>query len=107
MYRKISIKAKHSGTLLASGTDGSEVFKLEGNWYFDPAGVNMDALTVTERTYYCPHKGTCFWIDLETPEATVRDVAWVYNTPKPGYERIKDRIGFYPGARAGTLETQE
>lgn len=107
MYRKVTIKAKNSETVLAHGTEGREVFKLEGNWYFDPELVSMDALSVTERTYFCPHKGTCFWIDLVTPEGAIRDVAWVYNDPKPGYERIKDRIAFYPGSRAGTVETQE
>ena len=29
--------------------------------------------------------------------ATVANVAWVYDQPKPGHEAIKDRYGFYAG----------
>jgi uncharacterized protein (DUF427 family) len=102
------VKAKDSGTLLAQGrTDDESVRVFEGNWYFAPEAVDMAHLKVTERTYTCPYKGTCFWVDLVTPDKTVQNVAWVYNTPKPGYEMIKDRIAFYTRDTAGTVSVRE
>lgn len=92
---KLTVYEQPANTPLASGVEGETVTVFEGNWYFDPAAVDMSHLRVTERTYTCPYKGTCFWIDLESPTAHLENVAWVYNNPNPGYEHIKDLIGFH------------
>lgn len=52
-------------------------------------------------------KGYANWIDLKTPDGVIKDVAWVYNDPKPGYTQIKGRIGFYSTNRAGTTAVKE
>ena len=101
----IVIKEKTSGTPLASGDLGQEVVSYEGNFYFLPEAVEHDRLKVTARTYTCPAKGTCNWVDYVGPDgSTVKDVAWVYPTPKPGHEIIKDRYAFYAGTRGGTRQ---
>lgn len=98
------IKERVSGAVIASGSEGETVRVFEGNWYFVPAAVNMTYLHITDRTYTCPYKGTCFWIDLETPSgARVQNIGWVYPQPKPGYEFIKDQIGFYVRSTPGTV----
>jgi uncharacterized protein (DUF427 family) len=94
------IKEKASGEVLASAAD-DQVVELEGNLYFDPASVDRKRLVVTEETYTCPYKGTCNWVDVRDG---ARHVAWVYPDPKPGYEQIKDRYGFYRGERGATVE---
>jgi uncharacterized protein (DUF427 family) len=99
---KLTVNEKPAGTRIASGEDGREVDVFEGNWYFDPAVVDMSHLKVTQRTYTCPYKGTCYWIDLESPTGRAQNIAWVYNNPNPGYEHIKDRIAFYARDTAGT-----
>jgi uncharacterized protein (DUF427 family) len=102
----IVIKEKDSGAVLAQaeGT-GTEVITYEGNLYFAPGAVNPGVLTVTERTYTCPYKGTCHWVDYNADGGqTVRDVAWVYAEPKPGHEAIKGRYGFYAGTRGPTRQ---
>ncbi len=99
---KLIVNAKPTGTELAAGEVDQTAEIFEGNWYFDPAVVDMSRLKVTERTYTCPYKGTCYWIDLQTPTGSVPNVGWVYNNPKPGYENIKDQIGFYARDTAGT-----
>lgn len=98
------IKQKNNQAVIAEGTpsDGSTVL-LEGNWYFSPDHVDMSHLKVTDRTYTCPYKGVCFWIDLDAPNAKARNIGWVYNNPMSGYEIIKDKIGFYPRDTAGTV----
>lgn len=98
------IKEKGTDAIIAQGSPSDNSARVfEGNWYFDPKNVKMDHLKVTDRTYTCPYKGVCYWIDLESPETSARNVGWVYNTPKPGYEMIKDQIAFYARDTAGTL----
>lgn len=92
---RYSIKKKSDNTVIATGEPESTVLDFEGNWYFAPDGVAMQYLKVTERTYTCPYKGVCNWIDLVTPEGKVTNFGWVYPNPKPGYEMIKDRVAVY------------
>ena len=102
----VIIRDKESETVLAEGQEmGKDVVNYEGNLYFDPAVVVKGVLQLTERTYTCPHKGTCHWVDYHGPDGkTVQDVAWVYDNPKPGHETIKDRFGFYAGDRGPTRQ---
>jgi uncharacterized protein (DUF427 family) len=101
----IAIRERDSGTLLAQAEVGPSLARYEGNWYFDPTTVQSDVLKVTDRTYTCPYKGTCNWVDYVAPDGrTVRDVAWVYPEVKPGHELIQGRYGFYAGSRGATKE---
>ena len=101
----VVIREKQSGAVLAESEEGPGVLKYEGNLYFAPEAVKADALKVTERTYTCPIKGVCHWVDFAGPDGqAVRDVAWVYANPKPGHEAIKDRYGFYAGTRGPTRQ---
>jgi uncharacterized protein (DUF427 family) len=99
----ITIRETGSGATLAEGEVGPSLTKYEGNWYFDPAAVKADVLRVTERTYTCPIKGTCNWVDFVAPDGrVVKDVAWVYPTVKAGHEIIAGRFGFYASSRGAT-----
>jgi uncharacterized protein (DUF427 family) len=101
----ITIREAESGEALAAAEEGPRLAKYEGNWYFDPAAVHDHLLRVSERTYTCPIKGTCNWVDYIGPDGrTVRDVAWVYPEVKAGHELIKGRYGFYAGKRGATRE---
>lgn len=95
--KRIVIKNKATGETVASAEDP---LAFEGNYYLDEKNVSMDQLEVTDRIYRCWYKGECFWIDLKNGDgSTQRNVAWVYREPSPGYEEIKDKIGFsqFPG----------
>jgi uncharacterized protein (DUF427 family) len=99
--------ATRSTTIAAAPLDAG-VLIHEGNYYFAPELVDMTNLQVSERTYLCPYKGKCNWIDLVSPRGkTMRNVAWVYSDPKPGYEEIKGRIAFYPTPRMATVAHRE
>jgi len=101
----ITIREKDSGAALAQADEGQRLVKYEGNWYFEPSAVEEKLLKVTDRTYTCPYKGTCNWVDYVGPDGrTVKDVAWVYPAPKPGHEVIKGRYGFYAGTRGPTRQ---
>ena len=103
----IIIHEATTGAAVASAEPGAGVDKYEGNWYFDPSAVDQNALKVTERTYTCPYKGTCNWVDFVGPDGSVaKDVAWVYPSPKPGHEIIRGRYGFYAGKRGATRQEE-
>jgi len=62
------VKNRNTGRVIAHGSDSEEsVTVLEGCWYFSPENVDMKQLVVTERTYNCPYKGVCYWLDLDAP----------------------------------------
>ena len=99
----VIIREARSGTILAQGEMGNQVVPYEGNLYFQPETVNQEVLRITERTYTCPYKGTCNWVDCQVADGTVvRDVAWVYPRVKPGHEIIQGRFGFYAASRGAT-----
>jgi uncharacterized protein (DUF427 family) len=101
----IIIKETRTGTVLAQGEQGSDVIGYEGNLYFVPPAVNHGALRITERTYTCPIKGTCNWVDFAAPDGSlIPDVAWVYPSVKQGLELIQGRFGFYSGSRGSTRQ---
>jgi uncharacterized protein (DUF427 family) len=101
----VTIRERESGDALAQAEVGASLAKYEGNWYFDPTAVHADVLRISDRTYTCPIKGTCNWVDYVGPEGRiVKDVAWIYPKVKPGHELIAGRYGFYAGSRGGTKE---
>jgi uncharacterized protein (DUF427 family) len=104
---KLMVKERSTGRILASGMENDDVILCEGNWYFAPDAVDMSHLKITERTYTCPYKGVCYWIDLESPNTQSLNVAWVYQNPKHGFEDIKGRIGFYFHDTSGTVSVEE
>ena len=101
----ITIREKSTSIPLAAAEPGAGVDKYEGNWYFDPSAVHADLLRTTDRTYTCPFKGTCNWVDFVAPDGTtVKDVAWIYPSPKAGHEIIRGRYAFYAGTRGATVQ---
>jgi uncharacterized protein (DUF427 family) len=100
----VIIKETGSNAVIAQGEENAQVRAFEGNWYFQPETVDMSKLEITARTYTCPYKGTCYWIDLKTSTGNVYpNIGWVYQSPKAGYEFIKDQIGFYARPTNGTV----
>jgi len=104
----ITIEDATRHTALASGELGKDVIIEEGSYYFDREKVDLGNLQITERLYTCPYKGVCNWIDLVDENGkVVKEVGWVYPTPKKDYEHIAGRIAFYPGVRRGTIAKLE
>ena len=69
--------------------------KLEGNYYFPAEFLDSADYEISDRTYTCPQKGVCNWVDLKTDKGYVNDVAWVYAHAKRDYEHIAGLYGFY------------
>lgn len=104
---KVTIRDRKTGTILASTDDAAKVASFEGNWYFDPSAVNQDVLKVTANTYTCSYKGTCNWVNFSDGANEAKNIAWVYPTPKKGYEHIAGKYAFYSGDRPNTIEEKQ
>ncbi len=99
----IIVKDITRNEIVAQGDLKSDVIELEGAFYFEPQRVAANNMVITERTYTCPYKGVCQWIDLQTPDGVVRDVGWIYSQPRAGYEYLQDKLGFAFGMRPGIM----
>ena len=102
--RHIIIEEKQSGKPLAMAVAGEGAELFEGAWYFDKTAVDFSNLVITERTYICPYKGTCYWIDLETPEYRAKNIGFTYFDVNPEYKFMQDKFGFYAGKREATQQ---
>lgn len=105
--RRIIIEDRHSGKQLATAVTGEGVQLFEGAWYFDKTAVDFTNLVISERTYICPYKGTCYWIDLETPDYRAENIGFTYFVVNPGYEFVQNKFGFYAGKREATRQYDE
>jgi uncharacterized protein (DUF427 family) len=99
---RVKIIEKSTGALLADAT-ADQIQKVEGNWYVDASAVSKN-LQMSSHDYTCPYKGTCYYADYYDEPRRVMDVAWVYGDPKPGWEHIKGKYGFYAGDAKNTRD---
>ena len=66
-------------------------------YYIPPEDVRREHLRPSRRHTFCEFKGQASYYDLAVGERVVRDAAWYYADPAPGYEVIRDHLAFYPG----------
>lgn len=85
---------KKDGTIIARAPV-EDIVHLEGNYYFNSEVAEPEYMEISDRTYNCPRKGICNWIDMKTDTGYLNDIAWVYPETRPGFENIAGRIGFY------------
>jgi len=88
------IISKQGNQVLVRGAE-NQVQHVEGNWYFHPDCIDKDKFIVSERTYHCPHKGVCNWVDLKIDNAYLNNVSWVYPRTREKYHHIAGWYGFY------------
>lgn len=64
--------------------------------YIPRRDVDMDALTRSEDTTYCPYKGDASYYSVQIGGDHSRNAGWTYETPFEAMAQIKDYIAFYP-----------
>lgn len=67
-----------------------DLIKIEGNWYFPPASVNSEYLSVSDTPYTCPWKGACQYVTITVDGAPLQDRGWSYPAP---YASAFERVG--------------
>jgi uncharacterized protein (DUF427 family) len=65
-------------------------------WYLPPEDVRVEFLHRSERQTWCEFKGVAIYYDVVVGDRVVRDAAWAYPDPAPGFESISRHIAFYP-----------
>ncbi|MEO6206773.1 MAG: DUF427 domain-containing protein [Candidatus Limnocylindrales bacterium] len=66
-------------------------------YYVPPQDVRMDLLVIGAGRSVCEWKGAATYHALTVGERCIEDVAWSYERPEPGFERLADYLAFYPG----------
>ena len=64
--------------------------------YIPRRDVDMDALTRSEDTTYCPYKGDASYYSVPIGGDRSRNAVWTYEMPFEAMAQIKDYIAFYP-----------
>lgn len=62
--------------------------------YFPRSDVNMDALTVIDKTTHCPLKGDTEYFDVSTATGQLAEAAWSYTQTIPEAAVLKDLVAF-------------
>jgi uncharacterized protein (DUF427 family) len=87
-------RAIWNGTLLA---DSDDTVVVEGNHYFPRDAINAEHFEASEKTTWCPWKGTASYFTVKSGDAENRDAAWYYPEPKAKAAHIRDRVAFWRG----------
>jgi uncharacterized protein (DUF427 family) len=66
-------------------------------YYIPPEDVRSEFLRPSRRHTCCEFKGEASYYDLVVAGREVKEAAWYYPEPSPGYEAIRDHLAFYPG----------
>jgi len=93
---KQRMQVQVNGILLADSTCTLELHEhgYSPRHYFSREDVQMDLLTVSETTTYCPFKGRTVYFSL----GESLDIAWSYVEPIEGMEPLAGRVAFYEEA---------
>jgi len=66
-------------------------------FYLAPDDINAEYLEASPRTSICEWKGPARYWSIRAGRTLLRDVAWSYPEPYPGFEQIAGYYSFYPG----------
>jgi uncharacterized protein (DUF427 family) len=88
-----------NGETLADTTRALRVIETGGPpvYYIPPADVRLDRLGRSQRSTTCEWKGPATYYSARAGDRTIRDLAWSYDQPKPGFEAIRGYLAFYAG----------
>lgn len=72
---------------------------VEGNHYFPVGSVNDAFLKSSDKTTFCPWKGTANYYTLNVDGTENTDAAWYYSEPKDAAKQIAGRVAFWRGVQ--------
>ena len=74
--------------------------------YFPREDVNMEYMSRTDRTSYCPYKGEAAYYTVLMDGQFAENAVWTYEAPYPAMAAIEGLLSFYPD-RVEILEAAE
>ena len=66
-------------------------------YYIPPEDIRMEYVIEMSRRTWCEWKGQASYYGLSVGGRQVKDAAWFYPNPAPGYKAIQGHVAFYPG----------
>ncbi|WP_026325639.1 DUF427 domain-containing protein [Sphingomonas sp. Mn802worker] len=91
------LRIEHRGVVIAD--THAAVRTLETShpptWYLPPADVTAGLLRPSPRRSFCEWKGEAVYWHLAIGDELLRDVAWSYPHPTPGFAALRDHVAFY------------
>ena len=88
------MKATWNGKTIAQSDD---TVVVEGNHYFPRDSVLDEVLSPSDKTTYCPWKGTANYYSITVDGKTNPAAAWYYAEPKAAAAEIAGRVAFWQG----------
>ncbi len=79
--------------------ESDDTMYVEGNHYFSRASVDESLLRNSDRTSYCPWKGTANYYSLAIDGNEIEDAAWYYAEPEEAARQIGGRVAFWRGVQ--------
>lgn len=92
------VRIEHQGVMLAETRDALRVLETSHppTVYVPPEDVDMSQLARGDGSSFCEWKGRAHYYDLVMPGGGVKQVAWAYADPTPGFAGLKGYLAFYP-----------
>ena len=85
------MRAEWNGTVLAESDD---TVVVEGNHYFPRESLVAERFTASDKTSFCPWKGTARYLDVAVDGDVSPAAAWYYPEPRKAAAEIRDRVAF-------------
>jgi len=90
------MRAVFNDTVLAESDD---TVVVEGNHYFPRESIAEEHFAASEKTTWCPWKGTASYYSVKAGGEASADAAWYYPDPKEKAASIKDHVAFWGEVR--------
>jgi uncharacterized protein (DUF427 family) len=91
------VRVEVDGVVIAETNRPRVLFEtgLPTRYYLPLTDVRLDLLRPSDSASHCPYKGTASYLSLETGDASVPDIAWLYRTPLPEGQKVAGLVSFY------------
>lgn len=88
------MRAAWKGTVLA---DSDDTVVVDGNHYFPRGSLVTERFAPSEKSSFCPWKGTARYLDVAVDGDVNPAAAWYYPEPRKAAAQIRDRVAFWRG----------
>ena len=79
--------------------ESDDTVVVEHNHYFPLSAVKQDLLKPSDKTSFCPWKGTANYYTLNVNGTENTDAAWYYAEPEDAAKQITGRVAFWRGVQ--------
>jgi uncharacterized protein (DUF427 family) len=74
-------------------------------YYIPRNDADMNLLTRTDHTTYCPYKGDCAYYSITPGGERAVNAVWTYESPYAAVKEIVQHLAFYPD-RVDSIDVQ-